>query len=132
MYSKCQATTTYESKEEYDKIKEKKGNFAQMVLDLKAVRRVSKVHFTTDTANLKFATIPSFKGWESKNVILLLQKDFDDVKNCEEDGFRIQAHENNEALIYTAITRARENIFILNLGDEKSHQFFYSRIQNEI
>lgn len=132
MYTQRQATTTYETKEEYDQIKEKKGNFAQMALDLKAVRRVSKVHFTTDTINLKFATIPSFKGWEAKNVILLLLKDVDDIKNCEEDGFLIQTHGNIEALIYTAITRARENLFILNLGDEKSHQFFNSRIKNDI
>ncbi len=132
LYTKCQVMTTYETKEEFEQIKKKKGDFVQIALALKTVRRVKKVHFTTDTSNLKFATIQSFKGWESKNVILILQKEIDDRMHSEEEGFFIQTHENIEAVIYTAITRARENLFILNLGDEKSHQFFNNRIRNEI
>ena len=58
--------TTFESKEEYEEIKSKIYSPAKLELDLKAIRRVAKVHFTTDVDCLKLATIQSFKGWESK------------------------------------------------------------------
>ena len=124
--------TTFESHEEFQKLKEKhNSNTASLNLDLKAIRRVAKVHFTTDINALKFATIQSFKGWESKNIILLIQKEVEDIRTSQESGFVIQRHEDMNALLYTAITRARENLFILNLGYEKYHEFFNKNIINE-
>lgn len=126
-----QSMKTFESKEEYDKVKARTLSPSKLELDLKAIRRVAKVHFTTDVDMIKFATIQSFKGWESKTIILLIQSERDSAQDGNEDEFIIQTRQNIPAHIYTAITRARENLFILNMGNEKYHHFFNSNIQND-
>ena len=85
--------------------------------DLEDIRRVAKVHFSTNCEEIKMSTIHSFKGWESKNVILFLQPD-----NV------IDKNENSDALIYTAMTRARCNLFIISLGNEKYDEFFRKNV----
>ena len=132
-YSRC-TITTFESKEMYDQVKVKTNSLSKFELDLKAIRRVAKVHFTTDVDKLKLATIQSFKGWESKTVILIIQSEKDSSDNTDntiEDEFVLQTRQNIPAHIYTAITRARENLFILNLGNLKFHNFFNNKIKND-
>lgn len=119
--------TTFESLEDYREIK--KSGKAQTILDLKAVRRVSKVHFTTDTDSIKLSTISSFKGWESKTIVLIIQKEVEDIQDSDEEGYILQMHGNMNALLYTGITRARENLFIFNLGNETYHKFFKEKIK---
>lgn len=124
--------TTFETLEEYNQLLEKHpNNSASLNLDLKAIRRVAKVHFTTDTPALKLATIQSFKGWEAKNIFLLVQKEVDDIRNCSIPGFVIQRHENMNALLYTGLSRARINLIILNVGNDQYHEFFKNNIKNE-
>ena len=91
--------------------------------DKDAIEHNKKLHFTTATDHLKFSTIHSFKGWESPNVIFILEPE-----SCGRDKYSISARENVPELIYTAITRAKENLFILNLGNNKYHDFFNSNI----
>lgn len=123
--------TTFESMEDYRQIKARNQSDERTMMDLKAVRRVSKVHFTIDINSIKLSTISSFKGWESKTVVLLIQKEVEDIKNIDEDGYVLQSHSNINALLYTGITRARENLFIFNLGNESYHNFFKTRISND-
>lgn len=78
--------------------------------DLNAIRHQKKMNFSMNTGNLKICTIHSFKGWEIKTVILLL------------DGST--KHQPNDELIYTAITRAKENLIVLNCGNNTYHDFF--------
>lgn len=95
--------------------------------DLSEVRRAAKTHFTTSTDSLKLSTIHSFKGWESKDVILLLQPE---MKNDEHyEGFYIHERENTPALIYTALTRAKCNLFIVNIGNPIYHNFFRNNVK---
>jgi superfamily I DNA/RNA helicase len=61
-----------------------------------------KKSFWMGDGRLKMSTIHSFKGWELKNVILITPED-----SC----FR---GESLDSLIYTAITRTRENLIVLN------------------
>ena len=126
-----QSMKTFESKEEYDQVKARTSSPSKLELDLKAIRRVAKVHFTTDVNMIKFATIQSFKGWESKSIILLILAEKNSDQDSNEDEFVIQTRQNIPAHIYTAITRARENLFILNMGNEKYHHFFNNNIQND-
>ena len=93
--------------------------------DIDNIRRVNKIHFTMDYDNIKMATIHSFKGWESKSVILILQPE----GSIDDDVYNVIGHENSPALIYTAITRAKRNLFILNLGNSKYHDFFTNNIE---
>lgn len=97
--------------------------------DLEDIRRAAKTHFTTDSSEIKFSTIHSFKGWETKNLILLLQDEQQRGQN-EMEVYSVKEHTNNAALIYTALTRAKCNIFILNLGNMRYDDFFKNTIKN--
>lgn len=87
--------------------------------DKEAIEHNKKLHFTTDTDYLKMATIHSFKGWEAPNVIFILQHESNNYEK-----YSTITKDNVPELIYTAITRARENLFIINLGNNKYHNFF--------
>lgn len=67
------------------------------------------------------ATIHSFKGWESPNIILILQSE--ELANDMYDNIK-----SSPELIYTGITRAKRNLFILNMGNLKYHEFFSKNI----
>lgn len=84
--------------------------------DFESVERTRKQLFTTDKRCLKISTIQSFKGWESPSVIVILEEDF----HSSTSGFRPTAPET----IYTAITRGRENMHIINIGNNTYHNFF--------
>lgn len=88
--------------------------------DFEAVERTRKQLFTTDKRCLKISTIQSFKGWESSSVILILEEDF----SLGHASFRPSAPET----IYTAITRARDNLYIINVGDNTYHDFFETQL----
>ncbi len=66
---------------------------------------------------MKLSTIHSFKGWEIHTLFLILDGQEEDQKFLTDE------------LVYTAITRARFNIVILNLGMMKYHQFFENSIR---
>lgn len=73
-----------------------------------AIRRNKKIHFYMDCGMLKISTIHSFKGWESQAIFLIIE---DKTTKNEFDE-----------LLYTGITRARENLVVINFGNEKYHQ----------
>ena len=51
---------------------------------------------------LKMSTIHSFKGWEVPNVIVVIPSSFSG------------SEELYDSIVYTAITRSRENLIIIN------------------
>lgn len=118
--------TTFESKEQYDMLKTKHNITEDSPItykfrnDIKQIRRNKKIHFTMDIPVVKISTIHSYKGWESPSVILILEPEGDD---CIEK-YSVRPNENSAELIYTAITRCKENLFIINCGNEKYHNFF--------
>lgn len=87
--------------------------------DFDALERTRKQLFTTDKRCLKISTIQSFKGWESPSVIVILENDF----ALQNTTFRPMSPQT----IYTAITRARENMYIINIGNDTYHNFFYNQ-----
>ena len=84
--------------------------------DLEALDRSRKQLFTTDKRCLKLSTIKSFKGWESPSVIVILEKE------SSSDGTSTLLPDPET--IYSAITRARENLYVINTGNESYHEFF--------
>ena len=80
-----------------------------------AADRLRKQKFTTDKRCLKISTIQSFKGWESPSIILIIGED-------DNASFRMSPE-----VIYTALTRAREDIYIINLGNNQYDDFFRSQ-----
>ena len=87
--------------------------------DFEALERTRKQLFTTDKRCLKISTIQSFKGWESPSVIVILESDL----ILHNTTFRPMSPQT----IYTAITRARENMYIINIGNDTYHNFFYNQ-----
>ena len=87
--------------------------------DFEALERTRKQLFTTDKRCLKISTIQSFKGWESPSVIVILENDFV-LHNAT-------FHPMSPQTIYTAITRARENMYIINIDNDTYHNFFYNQ-----
>lgn len=122
-----QTMTTFESKEQYDQLRhihkitdDQSPIIYKFRDDIKQIRRNKKIHFSMDTDVIKLSTIHSYKGWESPTVILLLAPE----QQGERTQYTILPRENSPELIYTAITRCKENLFIINCGNEKYHEFF--------
>jgi hypothetical protein len=55
----------------------------------------------------------------------------EDDQKFNDESYGMHSHETTPALVYTAITRPKENLFILNLGNKKYHDFFKGKIENE-
>lgn len=116
--------TTFETQEVYDKVlAENNGDTksVRFVDTIKDVRDNMKLHFTMDTDQIKVSSIHSYKGWDANNVILIIQPDdsFDD--------FGETAIMGRPELVYTAITRAKQNLFVLNMGNARYDNFFKLR-----
>ena len=116
---------TFISSESLDRLKqihqvadEKLANW-KFNRDFDALERTRKQLFTTDKRCLKISTIHSFKGWESPSVILILEGGF----ALQNTAFRPMSPQS----IYTAITRARESLHIINIGNDTYHNFFHNR-----
>lgn len=120
-----QTEVTFVAKEPFERLKnihnvsdEQTANW-KFQRDFESIDRVRKQLFTTDKRCLKISTIQSFKGWEAPSVILILEEDFHSATT----SYRPMAPET----IYTAITRARENLYIINIGNNTYHNFFYTQ-----
>jgi hypothetical protein len=121
--------TTGESHEWWESNKERLNTmqFKQM---LDEIRQNKKRHFTMNDEGLKLSTIYSFKGWEADAVVIFIQPIDTSSANSLEHEYSIRPNEDNTQLIYTAITRAKKNLFIFNMGNEKYDDFFKVAIQN--
>lgn len=81
--------------------------------DIELIRKNKKLHFRMNPGYIKISTIHSFKGWDVKNLFLI-------IGNDNNNKFE------NPELIYTALTRCRSNLFIMNLGNTYYDSFFKS------
>lgn len=87
--------------------------------DVDRLEKVFKCRFTMDTRNLTLSTIQSFKGWEANTIIcIILSEWYGDTQVS-----------SSPQMVYTGITRAKENLLVINVGDQKYHQFFQQRTQ---
>lgn len=79
---------------------------------LKKLRNNKKLHFWMNPGTVKLSTIYSFKGWEINTLVVLIEKG-SDAENPADDE-----------LVYTAITRCRNNLLVLNMGNPRYQEFF--------
>ena len=108
-------TVTFVSKEGVERIsRHSQPASYEYKRDYDRLEKVEKNRFTMDTRYLKLSTIQSFKGWEAQTVICIIQNDAYSVDNT------IASPE----LIYTGITRAKENLFVINIGNNDYDEFF--------
>ena len=71
-----------------------------------------KFHFWYNRGTLKLSTIHSFKGWEANTLFLLIEEKWKD------GDFNLSFEE----LIYTGLTRSKQNLVIINCNNMKHHK----------
>lgn len=113
--------TMFETSEIYEKLKQdfldenqniKKDSFER---EIDKVRRNKKYNFWMNSGTTKLSTVHSFKGWEVQTLFLLIETTSDEAALTDE-------------LIYTAITRCRQNLIVINLGNKRYDIFFRENI----
>ena len=114
--------TMFETQEIYDKLqneysKEKDPDSKKFKRNLDTIRRGKKFNFWMNTGTNKLTTIHSFKGWEINTLFLII-----DSENSDENEF------TTDELIYTAITRCKQNLIIINIANHKYDSFFKKEI----
>ena len=95
----------------------------KLKIELKDLRRRYKLYdFKLRTECLKFSTVHSFKGWEIRTLFFIISDE-----NDSESDFEVKSENSflTPELLYTGLTRARNNLFILNIGVEKYNNFFW-------
>lgn len=116
--------TMFENLEVYEKLKadftkDGKTDEEKLKKELEIVRRNKKFNFWMNSGTTKLSTIHSFKGWEISTLFLLVENESD-----EEHEF------TTDELVYTAITRCRQNLIIINIGNKRYDDFFKQSIKN--
>jgi hypothetical protein len=86
---------------------------------IKEIRRNKKFNFWMNPGTMKISTIHSFKGWEIHTLILI-------IANTEKNNILEEDTKEfiSDELIYTALTRCRYNLIVLNLGIKKYDAYF--------
>ncbi len=89
-------------------------------LEIEKIRKNKKFNFWMDSGHFKISTVHSFKGWEIPVLFLLLDPSIN----------KYPKHE----LIYTALTRCKFNLVIINMGSRIYNDFFkeYADIVEQI
>jgi len=113
-------TTTFETKEEYEKIKDSGADEETLKNKLEDLRKIKKNHFWMKTGTVKLSTVHSFKGWEIDTLFLFIENE---EEECQEF--------TNAELIYTGLTRARRNLIVFNLGNNRYDDFFKKEIEKK-
>jgi Nuclease-related domain/AAA domain len=121
--------TIFESKEVYDQLCRQIEDPDELEDAVQAVRRAKKFHFWMNPGTVKLATIHSFKGWEINTLILILYSN--ETGTRRRTGEDSREGVSDEELVYTAITRCRHNLFVINLGDRKYHNFFSHVVRHQ-
>lgn len=84
-----------------------KYNSATLKSNLKLIRDNKKLNFYMNSGTIKISTIHSFKGWESENLFLIIEKN---------------STVNFDEILYTGITRGRSNLIIINYGNSEYNE----------
>ena len=106
--------TTSENQSQYDAILTKynsDGNDPRFSRDIEQLRRTKKIHFEGDKNAIKISTIQSFKGLEAEIVVVIV------TPGC------------NPNTLYTGLTRAKNSLIIISLGNPQYDSFFQANIK---
>ncbi|MBD3843061.1 MAG: AAA family ATPase, partial [Campylobacterales bacterium] len=108
-YNNLKTITTFETKE----MGERRPD------EIKNIRKVKKIAFNQHSGKIKISTIHSFKGYESPTVFLIV----------DEENEHIELDDNDE-MVYTGITRAKQNLMVFIVQNSKYREFFAKNIKN--
>jgi hypothetical protein len=88
-------------------------NYGNNKMAIDEIRNFKKNNFDIYADAIKLSTIPSFKGYEAETLFFIITED--DI---------------TDETIYTAFTRAKTNLYIINIGNRKYDEFFNKNIAN--
>jgi Superfamily I DNA and RNA helicases len=93
--------------------------FGQLVIDQEGNKKEIESHhhkmsFWMGDGRLKMCTVHSYKGWESQDVVILIPNNTELVYDLRTDALHNEERINWDSLLYTAMTRTRHNLIILN------------------
>lgn len=94
-------------------------------LRIKDARKFMKQNFWQNTGSVSFSSIHSFKGLESPATMLILG-DGELVAGEGEAESSIKLFPSPQELIYVGLTRTRNYLFVVNVGDVRYDAFFRS------
>lgn len=80
-----------------------------------------KYYFDNNADCMKISTVNSYKGYDIENVIFLMDND--------------PRKDNSLALVYTALTRCKKNVFVImfkDCGNESHKKYFKETYQKFI
>jgi superfamily I DNA/RNA helicase len=103
----------------YDKLKSESSN---PEIEIKTLRKNKKFNFRMNSENVTLSTIHSFKGWEINTLFLIIE-----ASATETNEHEISIDE----LVYTGLTRCRQNLIIINIGNSRYHSFFKELIEDD-
>ena len=81
-------------------------------LEVEKIRRRKKAHFYPNPGVIKFSTVHSYKGFESQTIFYIMDED------------------DSPELVYTALTRAAENLIVLDVGGHGNFSSFLKSAAN--
>lgn len=102
---------TYEMLEHFKKIYPNDPHSRQCAV--KNIQRNKRFNFWMNAGGMKLSTIHSFKGWEINTLFLII------------DG---NSKFESDEVIYTAITRCRNRLYLINIHDKKYDDFFRNEL----
>lgn len=108
--------TTFETQEMWEFLSSQRPNKIELESEVRTIRKNKRFNFWMNAGGMKLSTIHSFKGWEIDTLFLII-----DSKS---------SHETKE-LIYTALTRCRNRLFILNIDNHVYDEFFSENIRDD-
>lgn len=112
-----------ESQEEFDKI-------GGDPMRLKVARRFKKQNFWQNTGCVSFSSIHSFKGLESPAVVLIVGNG--DLATTDDADKMIKLIRASAELTYVGISRTRNYLFVVNIGDSQYDALFKSAEVNKL
>lgn len=112
--SKQKTYTTFETQEMYNELLKRKLKEFEFKSEIRTIQKNKRFNFWMNSAGVKLSAINSFKGWEINTLFLII------------DG---ESNFETSEKIYTALTRCRSRLFILNINHE-DYDTFFSKQQN--
>ncbi len=126
---KYKTITTFETEEAHREFKRRCEKSPKLIPDLnkalRDMRRTAKVNFWMESGRIKLSTIHSYKGWGVDTEILLIGDDGTEKESFFDEENGVFKYINSE-IIYVAITRAVKKLIIINIGNDRTYDDFFS------
>lgn len=97
---------------------------------IKVARRFKKQNFWQNTGCVSFSSIHSFKGLESPAVVLIVGNG--DLATTDDADKMIKLIRASAELTYVGISRTRNYLFVVNIGDSQYDALFKSAEVNKL